>query len=427
MKFTSIALALLTLSLPVGIHAGNTRSTHKKASEPVVQTKLNYVTITQNFVRYLGIQNPVKIITEDIPENASNHDKCTALGLGHITQDTIYLNTAHLHNRSSAESLFVCAHLAAHYAQHLNHNNLLATHIIGAGTAIGSYLITRQHLSKPLQIIISGILGSITWVTCKHFIAKHQEIDADITAARTLCAHGYAWVVKELLAEWQHELPYHIEHYAQIHQVWLAWEKEHIQEAQQATKHAQENITDDLRVSLSDAQRTKLHTILAAAQQAVVATNVWFDQFFSTKNNESYGTHLNKLQHIVQNIDEHIRKPLQACNGHGALFTTAEEIITMLYEQMYITYITLDKCRGTKNPLRLGTQLRKLDQQVNSRQAQQALDAQLNKLYTILKNKEKKLAEDVQKLHTTIKQNRADRSEKTMVSYASGLAHRIRC
>lgn len=109
-----------------------------------------YADHTREFLGYLGVENPLIVPIRKISRN----DEFYSAVSGYATGIAIYLNEDVFARNPEGVNLYVCAHEAAHYA--LGH---------------AYQTVKRSRLET--------------------------EQEADVTAARMLCNHGYEWAVKQ--------------------------------------------------------------------------------------------------------------------------------------------------------------------------------------------------------------------------------------
>jgi|GEM_PF-2828140 len=128
-----------------------------------------YEAKTREFLKYLGCADADTIGIFPMEKEYQCHKYCDGL----CTPHGILLKIDKI--SPPAEMLFMCAHEASHHAcRHVQHNSAVK--------------IADTLLFGKLRTILNHL----------HNYTLNQEREADLTAAKMLCKHGYGWVVEEV-------------------------------------------------------------------------------------------------------------------------------------------------------------------------------------------------------------------------------------
>ncbi len=187
-----IMVLLFCLSMPLEARKSRTNNYRKKQPPQKTIIKAVATTDTHSFAYYqqktyeflghLNAHNRDRVSIEIMPR----HDNHYHSSVGYAAGDAIRLNMESFNRQTHAQNLFTCAHEAAHYA-------------------CGHTWIRPDQPQRSSLIV---------------------EQEADETAARMLCTHGYTWVVKDCVDQLYSHILYGNPHisdgihptYAQRHQ-----------------------------------------------------------------------------------------------------------------------------------------------------------------------------------------------------------------
>jgi hypothetical protein len=129
----------------------------KAVSAADTQSFAYYQQKTYEFLGNLNAQNRHAVTVEIMPTTDPHYRDCA----GYANGSVIRLNMESFKRQSNAQNLFTCAHEAAHYAC--------------------GHTYVHPYAAKRSSFVV--------------------EREADETAARMLCKHGYAWVVEECVSQ----------------------------------------------------------------------------------------------------------------------------------------------------------------------------------------------------------------------------------
>jgi hypothetical protein len=181
--------------------------------------------------------------------------------------------------------------------------------------------------------------------------------------------------------------------------------------------------------TMSYEQRTQINTVIEDVVKFADSTINWFNDFLSTRNNDSYNTHVNRLQDSLADFEANVVSTIRSQRSlpgiQGQLAKAIDEIIAPLLQQAKTASSILEKNRSNKNGASLGLALLPL-QKFTAPTAINSITKKLEQLLKLVQQEQlpasTKISFIIDQLHRQAKTNSIG-----PVQALQGLNHRVKC
>jgi uncharacterized protein YdiU (UPF0061 family) len=156
----------------------------------------------------------------------------------------------------------------------------------------------------------------------------------------------------------------------------------------------------------------------------------WFDDFFNSRNDNSYNKHLNDFKPELDAFEKTVIIPLHQ-HRNNRIIELTDNLIENVYRPIKETLAVLNKYRsnhrmiGLPHPS-LGLELKEIKSKFNH-DYNLRVQQMFNELKAVLAHAHPSLMPQVHKLEIAIDKARAEQNKRTLTHLIKGLTHRVNC